>query len=221
MDEWDKYWSKKKNLLNIIYDTVALFYRKYIIIRALNFFLYRNYSSDSVLLHAGCANGDLDVRVSRKFKLLSLDKSMAGLRINNTSGMRIQGDVFQMPVKNASLDGIYNLGLMEHFPEGRIIAMLKEFDRVLKERGRLIIFWPPEFGLSVNFLKVANVIINKIFKKNIKFHPDEITKIKSYRWVKSICERGNFKIMNYYFGPRDLFTYVVMVLEKDESLRHH
>lgn len=217
MSEWDRYWSKKKGIVNVLYDNIALFYRKFIIPRILNFFLEKNYTENSVLLHAGCGNGDVDEAANKKFKLLSLDNSMLALRRNPSSRMLVQGDVFKLPVKTASIDGIYNLGLMEHFTEDEIIEILKEFRRVVKQDGKITIFWPPEFGLSVVFLKAVHFIANKVFRKNIKLHPDEITKIKSYSHVKSLCERANFNSIDYYFGPKDLFTYCCITIQKDAA----
>lgn len=215
MSDWDRYWAKKKGAVNVLYDNIAFFYRKCIIPRILNFFLEKNYKENSILLHAGCGNGDVDEKANKRFKLLSLDTSISALRINNSSSMLVQGDVFQLPIKMASVDGIYNLGLMEHFTENEIIDILKEFGRVIRRNGKITIFWPPEFGLSIVFLKTVHFIANKVFRKNIKLHPDEITKVKSYSHVKSLCERANFKIIDYYFGPKDLFTYSVVTIQKD------
>lgn len=215
MRDWDRYWSKKKETISVFYDKIAVFYRKCIIPRNLNFFLEKNYMEDSVLLHAGCGNGDVDERANKKFKLVSLDSSMLVLRMNNSSRMLVQGDVFQLPIKNAFIDGIYNLGLMEHFTENEIIEMLREFGRVLKSKGKIILFWPPEFGLSVISLKAVHFILNNILRRNIRLHPDEITRLKSYSHAKFLCDKANFKIIDYYFGPKDFFTYAVLTIQRD------
>jgi len=215
MNEWDRYWSKKKQLTYSLYDKIAIFYRKHIVPGILNFFLDKNYKKGCVLLHAGCGNGDVDERVSEKFKVLSLDNSMTALRANNSSEMLVQGDVFQLPMKDSSIDGIYNLGLMQHFTENDIIKILKESARVLKPAAKMTVLWPPEFGLSVIFLKIARFILNGILRKNIKLQPDEMSRIRSYSHAKFLCERANFKIMGYYFGPKDFFTHVVLTLQKN------
>ena len=68
--------------------------------------------------------------------------------------------------------------------------------------------------MSVVFLKCVHFIANNILRMNLKLHPDELTRIRSYSHVSSICAKANFKISDYYFGLRDLFTYVVVALEK-------
>ena len=217
MNDWDRYWlkkDKKDGIVSILYDRIALFYRRYIIIQILNFFLDKNYSANSLLLHAGCGNGDVDAKAARKFIILSLDMSLIALKTNSSSDMLVQGDIFRMPVKEESLDGIYSLGLMEHFTENEIVEILKKFSQVVKKNGKIILFWPSECSLSLLFLKIVHFIINNIFRMDTKLHPDEITRIRSYWHTKSFCEKADLKITDYYFGPRDLFTYVVVTLKK-------
>lgn len=93
---------------------------------------------------------------------------------------------------------------------------LREFYRILKPKGRIIVFWPPEFGLSVIFFKILSFIFKNIFrKKNIKFHPTEITRLRSRQHAADIFHRSRFHILQYYFGIKDLFTYAVIVVEKE------
>ncbi|MGZ6370773.1 MAG: methyltransferase domain-containing protein, partial [Bdellovibrionota bacterium] len=114
-----------------------------------------------------------------------------------------------------SVDGIYNLGVMEHFTEGEIDKVFAEFKRVLRPGGRMVILWPPEFGLSVIFFKVLKVLVTTITRrKDVKFHPDEICRVQSKKHALGIFQRSGFRVLDYYFGPRDVFTYSVIVAEK-------
>ena len=214
MREWDRYWSEKHRTSGMLFDRVADFYRKHIIPRLLNFFLCKNYGEGSLLLHAGCGSGKVDEKIKGAFKLVSLDIAMPALKINTYSRMLVQGDILRLPIKTNTFDGIYNLGVMEHFTEEDLIKILKEFNRVLKPDARVTLFWPPVFGTSEIFLKTMHFILNNLFRRNVKLHPDEITRIKSHSHVKSICERADFKVVDYYFGPRDFFTHVVATLQK-------
>ena len=219
MKEWDTYWSEKSGTSGVLFDKIANFYRRRIIPRVLNFFLDRNYSDNSLLLHAGCGSGRVDHDIGRRFRLVSLDIAMPALKINTSSRMLVQGDILHLPIKANSFDGIYNLGVMEHFREDEIIKILEEFDKVLKPQAKVTLFWPPIFGLSEIFLKVVHFVLNNILRRNIKLHPDEITIVKSYSHIRSLCEKANFKIVDYYFGPRDLFTYTVVTLQKKDAER--
>ncbi len=85
---------------------------------------------------------------------------------------------------------------------------------MLKPNGKIILFWPPEFGLSVLFFKAIWFVFKNIFKKDVKLHPDEVPRVKSKKHLKTILGHANFSTVEYYFGFRDFFTYVVIVVEK-------
>ena len=52
----------------------------------------------------------------------------------------IQGSVFKTNFENKKFDGIYNLGVMEHF-NLQDIENLNEFNRILKDDGKIILFF--------------------------------------------------------------------------------
>jgi dolichol-phosphate mannosyltransferase len=216
--DWDQYWKDKKTSGRILYDIVAAFYRKFIIKRNLNYFITHNFKQGSQVLHAGCGSGQVDKDICDYVNVTGLDISVNALnfykRTNKGKAKVIHGSIFQMPVSNQSFDGIYNLGVMEHFETQEIDLIMKEFKRVLKPQGKIVIFWPPEFGLSVIFFKVLTFVFkNFLGKKDVKFHPDEISRVKSRDEVSRVFEKNGFSVSDYYFGPRDLFTYSIIVGE--------
>jgi ubiquinone/menaquinone biosynthesis C-methylase UbiE len=220
-EDWDVYWEEQKNSAGgFLYDGIAAFYRKFIIRRILNYFVKKYFKPNSRVLHAGCGSGQVDEDIRELVSITGLDISPNALKVNekfNAGKCRlVLGDIFAMPFPDKEMDGIYNLGVMEHFSEKDIQKILKEFRRVLKDDGRLIIFWPPEFGLSVRFLKIVKFILEKIFrKKNVKLHPDEISRLQSKKHAARIFRDAGFKVIRYYFGPKDFFTYAVIVAEKN------
>ena len=104
---------------------------------------------------------------------------------------------------------------MEHFTEEDIHKILLEFHRVLKPYAKMVIFWPPVFGLTVNVLDFAHFVLNKLFRTKIKLHPDEITRVTSERQMKNLFEKAGFTLVEYYFGIRDFFTQAVIVVQKE------
>jgi len=52
-------------------------------------------------------------------------------------------------------------------------------------------------------------------KKDVKFHPDEITRVRSRRHVTGLFEGEGFRVLEYSFGPRDLFTYAVVAARRE------
>jgi len=114
-----------------------------------------------------------------------------------------------------SIDGIYNLGVMEHFTEQEIGKILDEFRRVLKPHAKAVLFWPPEFGLSVLFFKALTLLFAKAARRtDIQFHPEEITRVRPRLHGQILVEAARFSLVDYYFGMRDLYTYSVIVIQK-------
>ncbi len=216
--EWDYYWEIKKKKSNALYDNIAVFYRKCIIKRTLNCFIKKTFKSGAVLLHAGCGGGQVDTDVVRYAKVTALDISQLAIdryqKLNGSFAQTVRGSIFEIPLPDNSMDGVYNLGVMEHFSEEDIGHILKEFYRILKPQGKVLLFWPPEFGLSVIFLKGVLFILNGVLKKNIKLHPDEITRILSKKHASRMLKNSNFELKEYYFGVKDAFTYVILTAER-------
>lgn len=220
---WDEYWNTKEIKSKRLYDFVAEFYRKFIIRPILNDFLFREFKAGSMVLHAGCGGGQVDVDVVRHVRVTALDISAYALsHYRRTHGARctvLKGSIFEIPSVPGAFDGIYNLGVMEHFTEEDISKILAEFYRVLKPGGKIVLFWPPEYGLSVVFLKGVHFALNRLMKKNITLHPDEISRLRSKKHAREIVSRNGFTLTQYYFGTKDFFTYAVVVCVKNDFVR--
>jgi ubiquinone/menaquinone biosynthesis C-methylase UbiE len=215
--EWDLYWEEKnsKKTGNNVYDKFAAVYRKLIIKKILNHFTFKYFKKNDQVLHAGCGSGQVDMDLTGYVNITALDISDKALKIyKDIHGDKVkivEGSIFKLPFDDHTFDGIYNLGVMEHFTEPEIQEILKEFKRVLKPNGTMVILWPPTFGLTVFVLDSAHFIMNKIFRMNIKLHPDEISRIRSKKYAYDIFEQAGFAVEDYYFGSMDLFTQVVIV----------
>jgi AraC-like DNA-binding protein len=77
-----------------------------------------------------------------------------------------------------------------------------------------VLFWPPKFGLSVIFLNTTHFILNNALRRNIRLHPEEISLIQNKKHVQEILKKCGFKLLKFYFGPRDFFTHCVVVAQK-------
>lgn len=160
----------------------------------------------------------MDTDINKYASITALDISKDALRLyqsfNGKSSQTVHGSILDIPLEENSFDGIYNLGVLEHFALDEIQKILAEFKRVLKDSGRLVIFWPPEFGLSVLFFKALKKMVRVFTGKDVKFHPDEISRVESRESVTEIFNRSGFSVIEYSFGLRDLWTYSVIVGKK-------
>lgn len=214
---WNDYWKSKKGSGGKLYDVIAEFYRKFIIRPNLNHFIKKYFKEGSEILHAGCGSGQVDRDIRDYVSITGLDISTNALEIyrreNGSKCKSLHGSIFEIPLPDHTLDGVYNLGVMEHFEEPEIEKILLEFKRVIKPGGKIIIFWPPEFGASVLFFKGLKRTLKIATGKDYKFHPDEVCRIKSRKHALQLFSKAGFNVLEYVFGARDAFTYSIVVAE--------
>lgn len=223
--EWDSYWSKKeKQVDRALYDIIAKFYRFNLIKPNLSRFIQKNFKPGASLLHAGCGSGEVDADVVRYANVTALDISPAAIdrytRLHAGHCNSMIGNIFNIEVANESFDGIYNLGVMEHFQDNEVVDVLKEMARVIKPEGKLILFWPPSYGVSVIALHVIHFVLNKVLRRNIKLHPDEPSKVGSKRKLKQWLNKAGLELEDFSFSYRDAFTYTVVVARKQETAQN-
>src|SRR6266853_2535089 len=218
-DMGDRYWdSKGREVERSTYDVIASFYRNYLIKPTLNHFIRRTFSPHAELIHAGCGGGEVDTDVVRYAKVTAVDISPNAIaKYLANHGARAECkvmDIFHLSHIERRFDGLYNLGVMEHFEEDQIRQILAEFHRTLKPGGRLVLFWPPVYGLSVIALKVIHFVLNHLLRRNVQLHPPEPSKVRSRRQIQELLDESDFDLKSFSFGIRDAFTYAVIVAAK-------
>jgi len=216
--EWDKYWTKKKTTSQAIYRFIAKLYRDLIIKRALSYFIGSEFKKGAKLLHAGSGAGQVDKDLVNEFNITALDISGEALKLyrtlNGGKAKLIKASIFKVPARTGTFDGVYNLGVMEHFTKEEDEKILRELKRVLKPNGKIVLFWPPKYGPTVLFLNSAHFVLNKILKRSIRLHPEEISLVESKKQVEEILKMAGFKLLQFYFGPKDLFTHCIIIAKK-------
>lgn len=215
---WDAYWDKKDQASTALYELIAELYRVLVIRRQLERFVGRVFPADARLLHAGCGGGQVDERLHERMQITAVDTSPSALRIylrNNPGAFAVNhADILALPFPDAAFDGVYNLGVVEHFSRADIVALLMQFHRVLKPDGKLLIFWPHSRASSVAVLKAAHWMLNDVMHKPTVLHPAEPSLLQSRKWADGIFAQAGFRVSEYSFGPRDLFVQAVIVAEK-------
>jgi SAM-dependent methyltransferase len=154
--------------------------------------------------------------ITPRYRVTAIDISPAALRLyassNPAAKAVVHADIFDLPFADATFDGIYNLGVMEHFTREEIQRILCELHRVLKPGGKIVIFWPHYKAPSVMVLGAAHWILRNVFgRRTLQLHPPEVSLTHGRNEAADIFEAANFGFESYTFDIRDLFIQAVVV----------
>ncbi|MDQ3244311.1 MAG: glycosyltransferase [Gemmatimonadota bacterium] len=215
---WNAYWDKQEQPSTMVYEFIARGYRVAVIKRQLERHIARTFSDGAKLLHAGCGSGQVDESLHGRMQVTAIDISPSALHVyqrNNPAAFAVkQASILALPFPAEVFDGVYNLGVVEHFDRGEISMLLAQFHRVLKPEGKLVIFWPHSRATSVAVLRTAHWLLNDVMGKPTRLHPPEVSLLRSQEWARSLLRDAGFRMVDYSFGPRDLFVQAVVVAEK-------
>lgn len=126
---------------------------------------------------------------NEKFNLYGIDISpvvisQAKLRLKNVQIK--QGDIRNLPFESDFFDIVLDLSTLDHLSQNEVKNALKEYERVLKKNGILVlIFWHDSL-----FLKYVATPIRKLLKIKLNTY-------FSLKEIKNIIE-GKFKILEEY-----------------------
>lgn len=165
---WDNYW--KKNLKFKIQE----FFRKNIIAKEVYFYANSYLPQKGIILECGSGAGGSSIYLANNRRILiATDISLFALKLareKNIYKYFVVCDIKKLPFKKESVSGIYNVGVMEHFPEEELRRILQNFKDVLVENGKAVIFWPYALSPFALFHTIFTTFILYPFAIfNIKF----------------------------------------------------
>jgi dolichol-phosphate mannosyltransferase len=217
-EQWDGYWKRKPSVAGLLYELAAAAYRRAVIRPNLERALRRAFTPGARLLHAGCGSGQVDERLHEEFQIAAADISPEALSLysrNNPGAYRLDhADIFALPYPDGDFDGVYNLGVVEHFPRPDIVRMFEEFRRTLKPGGKLVVFWPHRRAPSVMFLGALHFCLRAFFRSPAQLHPPEVSLLTGQSCARQVLEEAGFACTGYQYGFRDGFIQAVVVGEK-------
>ncbi len=215
---WDAYWEHKDDAANLCYAVVATIYRNLVIKRCLSSTMLRLFKNGSRVMHAGCGSGQVDTRLQKYLRITAVDISPPALQIYRRTVPRAHevrhASILDLPFEAEAFDGIYNLGVMEHFYRPDLDTILQEFHRVLRMDGKLVLFWPHRFASSALVLDSVHALAHRSGKNELMLHPPEVTRAGGRAQMEELLAANGFRLAEYYFGPADGFVQVQLVAVK-------
>jgi SAM-dependent methyltransferase len=214
--DWSAHWSEDKQ--ESLAQRFFSFYRKAVFARTVRFFLHRYFPPQGLFVEAGSGTSETSMLVDKREGrvLVALDLILPVLtRCHPVMDLRTRGDIFRLPFHDNSIDGIWNVGVMEHFTHDRIDQILREFKRVLRPGGRVILLWPAKFSIPQRMLRCVEWFVNlRRRETRFQFHPDEISQLGSIREGKYVLSRNGFRVLAVDPGLYSLMAFETLVGEK-------
>jgi len=213
--EWDQYWEKKDKAGALAYDVVASAYRTMFIKSNLNRVIHQEFDKGASLLHAGCGSGQVDADLHRYVDVTAVDISPEALkrysRENPQAHAVRHADICKLPFADGSFDGVYNLGVVEHFEGEKLGLLFSELARVTRPGGKVVTFWPHKLATSAFVLDSIHFVLNDVLKKGVSLHPPEPSRIGSRAEAQQTFSDAGLDLVRYDFGARDLFVQAIAI----------
>lgn len=212
-EDWKDHWAEARQ--NTAVQRFFSWYRKVVFSRTVRHYCERYFPPQGVFLEAGSGTSETSMRMDKlggRRTLVALDIVPSVLkRCHPVMDVRLSGDIFHLPFADASLDGLWNVGVMEHFTHAEIDSILSEFRRVLKPRAPMVLFWPGADSVPQKLLAAVQRLVRICGRPGFRFHPPEISRLRSLRQGRRILERNGFEVHDLGFGLRSLFAFKLLV----------
>lgn len=214
-NDWMKHWGNENQ--ELFSQKFFSFYRKAVFARTVAWFIERFFPRAGVFVEAGSGTAETSMRIDKKNGariLVAADMIVPVLEhCHPIMDVRLGADNFRLPFRDGAVDGLWNVGVMEHFLHERIDAMMKEFLRVLAPGAPILLLWPATDSLPQKGLRLVEKVINRRKAEGdlFKFHPDEISKLRSSQEGRDVLSRNGFEPVFIDAGLRSLMAFKTVV----------
>lgn len=224
--DWSGHWAddKQETLAQRFFSV----YRKAVFARTVAHFVHKHFPGQGTFAEAGCGTAETSMRIDKcggGRRLVAVDLILPVLqRCHPIMDERVCGDIFRLPFADNSLDGIWNVGVMEHFTHPQINQIMREFHRVLRPGARVILLWPATFSIPQRMLRVVEFFVNragepKADAEKFRFHPPEISQIRSIEEGRQVLNRNGFDAVEIDPGLWSLMAFETLVGAKKDRTR--
>jgi ubiquinone/menaquinone biosynthesis C-methylase UbiE len=123
-----------------------------------------NTEQNAKVIEIGCGTGITSLLLNKNFEKTLLDINPEALKLAKLvfeqSGQKadfVLSDMFHMDMKDESFDIVFNSGVIEHFDLNKRVEAIKEYKRILKKNGLMIIAFPNHYNI---FYRLAYLLFN-------------------------------------------------------------
>ncbi len=201
---WQLYFSR--NLL----QQLLRVYRRLVIAPALAHYARRYFKPRGIFIEAGAGTSESSCRLQHRRTVIAFDWNTHVLQRHNIFSRRVAGNLFALPFAPASADGIWNLGVMEHFPPGEAVLVLRECARVLKSDGTLLLFWAPADAWYQHLIRIAEQL-GQWCRRPFHLSPPQVNLYRRQEDIAPLLAAAGLTCTAVAYHWRDLHSYVLIV----------
>jgi len=139
---------------------------------------------------------------------LAIDLAKKAFRKMNKEADFVVADMFDMPFEDKSFDIVFNAGVVEHFDQLERTRAMKEYSRILRDNGVMIIAFPNHYSIPYCVAYIIRNIFGKWpYPKEYRIYDmrEEIEGNNLILEKRVVISRGS--ILNWldFFKPLKLF----------------
>ncbi|ABB14471.1 class I SAM-dependent methyltransferase [Carboxydothermus hydrogenoformans] len=157
----------------------------------------QHFLNKTKVLEVGCGTAATSYLLNNNFNITVLDynedlinklKTLFTYYLNKNINI-VLGDMFNMPFEDKTFDLVFNSGVMEHYRFSERVVLLKEYARVLKDDGLMIIAIPNHYDFAY---RLAYLVRKRLLRGRNWPWPEEY---KIYD-LKNEINEANLRLVN-------------------------
>jgi SAM-dependent methyltransferase len=221
-EAWDRHWAATgRRGGRTAFGRISSLVRKHVFEAAVRRYADRFFPAEGLFVETGCGTAESSRGLlGDGRRKLGVDASLIALRAARGAAPEfglLAADIRRLPVRDASAAGLWNLGVLEHFPPAGGDEVLRECARVLRPGGHLIVFWPPVLGSSRLALAPVERILSIARRRRFRFFPDEVNRLRSRAHAREALQRAGLEVVAIEYPLRLLFIHAVVVGRRPPS----
>lgn len=120
------------------------------------------------IVEMGCETAVCSILLNDRFEKTLLDYTESALDLVrevlknlNKEAKLLNEDMFNTSISNEEYDIVFNAGVVEHYDSEEITSALKEYSRILKNDGLIIIAYPNHYSYPYRFAYLFRNLLGK------------------------------------------------------------
>lgn len=210
--DWTRHWEKSHSAFHSITALIRRYLTAPLVMGGLKDLAQ---GSGKTFLEAGAGTSETSVLIDlSKHTSISMDISEAVLRRSVNPQVKLQGDLFNLPLQDGTVDVIFNIGVHEHYSDEQNAVILKGFRRVLKTGGRVVLFWPWYWAPLMILGRTINVVMTLVKGHKYELYPNQYWELRRFADGDRLLTQAGFTHVRHYLSVVDLCSMLVLEYEK-------